>query len=111
MSIGLGVFDLDGEAGESPDDGAVELVLVLLRRLLVEGRCKVVAEAGEQLRPRLNQAEVVAVELFGLVARRRVVGRFRRVTVGDQLGLLLLEELELAPDDVPEAAARQRSSR
>ena len=111
LSIGLGVFDLDGEAGESPDDGAVELVLVLLRRLLVEGRCKVVAEAGEQLRPRLNQAEVVAVELFGLVARRRVVGRFRRVTVGDQLGLLLLEELELAPDDVPEAAARQRSSR
>ncbi len=70
-----------------------------------------VAEAGEQLRPRLDQAEVVAVELFGLVARRRVVRRFRRVAVGDQPALFVLEEVELAPDDVSEAAAGQRSSR
>ncbi len=111
MSIGLGVFDLDGEAGESLDDGAVELFLVLLRRLVVQGRSEVVAETGEQLRAGLDQVEVVAVELFGLVARRRVVRRFRRVAVGDQPALFVLEEVELAPDDVSEAAAGQRSSR
>ena len=71
-------------------------------------RREVVAERRELLRARLDEIEVVPVALLGLVAAGRVVGALRLLAVGDQVGVLPLEEVELAPDHVLE---RHTSSR
>ena len=80
----------------------VELRLVDLRDLLAHRRSKAVAKLRKAIRPRLDEIEVVAVLLLGLVAIRGVVGALGRVAVRDQVCTLLLEEVKLAPDDVLE---------
>jgi len=58
--------------------------------------------------PGLDEIQIVAVALLGLVAVGGVVRALRVVAVGDQVRALLLEEVELPPDHVFEA---HRSSR
>ena len=45
----------------------------MLHRLLAEGGREVVAQVGEDLRRRLDDVLVVAVALFGIVARAAVI--------------------------------------
>jgi hypothetical protein len=104
----LELFDLQREAREPCDDGAVELELVLLGGLLGHRRGEGVAQLREPLGSRLDEVEVLPVALLGFLAPGGVVGPLGRLAVGNQLRLLVLEQVELAPDDVLEG---QRSSR
>ena len=76
---------------------------------IVDG--EVVAQVREQLGAGLDEVEVLAVALLGLVAVGCVVGALGLLAVGDQRGLLVLEQLELALNQVREARAAHRSSR
>ena len=89
-------------------DRPVELRLVGLGSVLVHGRGEAVAELCEPVRAGFDEIQIVAVALLGLVAVGGVVRALRGVAVGDQLRALLLEEVELPPDQVLEA---HRSSR
>lgn len=105
---GLELFDLQREARQSCEYGPVELGLVLLGGLGRHRRREVVAERSELLGSGLDEIEVVPVALLGIVAAGRAVGALRLLAVGDQVGVLPFEEIELAPDDFPEG---QMSSR
>ena len=59
----------------------------------------------------LDEVEVLAVALLGFFAVGCVVGSFGVLAVGDQRGLLVLEQLELALNQICEARATHRSSR
>src|SRR6185437_5752846 len=69
----LGVLDLEPEAGQPLDDRAVEGVLVVVRRGLVERRGEVVPKVGEDLGARLDELLVVAETLLGLLPAGAVV--------------------------------------
>src|SRR2546430_2755602 len=73
-SASSAVLDLEGEAAEALEHGVVEGVLVLLARVLVEGRGEVVPKVRQQLRPGFDQVDVIAVTLLSFVARRAIVG-------------------------------------
>jgi hypothetical protein len=89
----------------------VEGFLVRGHGVRVEGRGVRVAERGEQLGTRLDEVEVVAVALLRFVSLGAVVGRLRGCAVPDQVGVLTLEEVELAADDVGKSPpSDQRSS-
>jgi endonuclease/exonuclease/phosphatase family metal-dependent hydrolase len=107
----LAILDLERESGQPLDDGAVELPLVHLRGLLVERRSEVVAQVGQELRACLDEIDVGAVPLLGLVARRRVVSALGLLAFTDQILLLADEEFELARDDFGEAAAPEHAPR
>jgi hypothetical protein len=67
-----------------------------------------IAEPRELLRSRLDEIDVLPVALLGLVAAGSVVGPLRLLAVGDQIGVLPLEEVELAPDYVLEGRVSSR---
>src|SRR5688500_6327054 len=98
------VLALQGETREATEDGAIEGRFVLVGGGVVEGSRVVVAKLGQRFRRRLDEVEVLAVALLGLVAPGAIVGVFRRLGLSDQPGLLALEQVELPLDDVLEAA-------
>ena len=70
-----------------------------------------VAQVREQLRTRLDNVDVLAVALLGLIARGVVVGVFGFGALAEQLGVLALEEVELARDEVREPAPPEHRPR
>ncbi len=79
------------------------------RGVLVERPRETVAHVGERLRRGLDDVDVVAVRLLGLVARRAIVLPLGGAAVRDQLRLVLGEDVELAGDHVGEAAAEDHT--
>ena len=67
-----------------------------------------IADRRQLLRSGLDEIDVIPVALLGLVAVGRVVGSLRLLALGDQIGMLALEEIELAPDDVLEGHMSSR---
>ena len=55
-----------------------------------------IAHVGEELGPGLDRVDVVAVQLFGLVAAGRVVGLEAGVRLVDHVAVIALEQVELA---------------
>jgi hypothetical protein len=88
-------------------DGAVEGLRVALALGLVERPLVAVADVGERLGAVLDEIDVLAVALLGLVAVGLVVAAFRLVAGDDQVGVLAPEQLELALDHVGEAGAAE----
>ena len=86
-------------------DCAVERLLVLLRRVLVEGRREVVAKVGKHLGCRLDEVDVVAIAFFRLAALGPVVRTLGGDAVLDETALLALEQIELPLDQVGETRA------
>ena len=80
---------------------------VLLRCVIVECRGEVVAQVGEDFRPRLDEIDIVAVPFLGFVAFCAVVRALCGDAVVDQSALLSLEEVELSLDQVGEARTSQ----
>jgi len=70
----------------------------------------VVAEIGERLGRRLDEVGVLAEVFFGLLARGPVVGALGLADRDQELGLLLGEEGQLAPDQVAIRAPEDQSS-
>src|SRR5207249_8945661 len=104
------VLQLDGEPWEPFTDGPVEGLLVLRRSLLAEG-CRIrITDRREELCAGLDEVEIVAVALLGLLARRRRVRPLRGGTVGDEPGLLALEQCELTRDHIAEAPPEDHRS-
>ena len=103
------VLDLEREAPEASQHGLVEGLLVLLGRILLERRREVVTKVGQDLGPRLDEVDVVAVALLRLVAWRLVVRPLGRDTVFDEPALLAFEDVELAIDELRETCAPEPS--
>src|SRR6059058_5149133 len=91
-------------------DGAIELVLVGLRGVLVERPLEVVADVGQELGAGLDHVDVVAVALLRLVARRCVVGPLGFLTLVEQIGVLADEKIELPRDDLGEPVAAEHAT-
>src|SRR5918911_306568 len=104
------VLDLQREPGQALQDGPIEGRFVLLGCVVLEGRRVAVAQVGEELGRRLDEVHVVTVSLLGLRAVGAVVRALGGDAVGDQSGVLALEEVELARDDVGEALAEDHAS-
>jgi hypothetical protein len=104
--------DLEAEARQALPDRPVERRLVGLGRMLVERPLEGVAEVGERLGALLDEVDVLAVALLGLVAPRLLVAALRLLAGLDQAGVVVREELQLTRDQVAEAvpAEDQRSS-
>ena len=71
--------------------------------LLVERGREVVAQPGEDFGAGLDEVDVVAVTLLGLVARSSVVRALGRDAVVDQAALVPFEQIKLPLDHVREA--------
>src|SRR5262249_20763953 len=99
------VLDLERKAGQPFDDCAVERGFVLLGRVVVERLRVRVADVGEDLRARFKEVDVVAVTLFGFVSVGLVVRSLGCDAVVDQAAVFAGEQVELASDNVAEAAA------
>ena len=69
-----------------------------------------VADVGQQLRPGLDEVQIVAVAFLRLAAVRMVVSALGGVAVVDQAAVVALEEIELARDRVGEAASAEDQS-
>src|SRR5919197_405801 len=110
MWVTSAVFYLQREAREALQDGTVEARFVFLGGVGLDRGRVPVAEVGEQLGARLDEVHVVTVPLLGLVAVGPVVRALGGLAVGDQAGVLPLEEVELARDDVGEALAEDHPS-
>ena len=93
------------KTAEALADFAVERLLVLLRRVVVEGRREVVAKVGKHLGCRLDEVDVVAVAFFRFAALGPVVGTLGGDAVLDETALLALEQIELPLDQVGETHA------
>ena len=96
--VGSGVFDVEREAGEAFGDRLVELPLVLLIDALFERARERVADVGQDLDARLNRIDIVAVELFRVVAISLVVGIEPLLRLRDHVRVVSHEEIELAGD-------------
>ena len=95
---------------EALDGRAVESLAVGVGRVLPQRRGVRIAQRGERLGARFADEQVVAVELLGLVALGGVVGRLGVAGLSQQRGLVLREQVELALDQVGEAAAAEPQS-
>jgi hypothetical protein len=100
----LELVDLEREAGEATAHGLVEGSQVLVGCAFIE-RCGIaVPHLGECLRPELDELLKAAEDLLRLFAISAVVGPLGLVDAGQELGVLLLEEVELAIDQLGEPA-------
>ena len=88
----------------------LEGLLVLVGGVLVEGARVGVADLGQRLRGEVDAVDVVAVALLRLVPGRLVVGAQVELHVLEQARLLDGEQVELARDEVGEAAAEDHRS-
>jgi hypothetical protein len=104
------ILDLERETRKPLHDSAIERVAVFVRDLALERRRIVVAEIGEHLGARLDDVHVVAEELLGALPIGAVVRGLGIVRLCDQVGVVLLEQVELPADDVGKAAAEDQSS-
>lgn len=102
------LVDLEREAGETAVDGRVELRDVLVGRVLVERRRVSIAQLRQRLGPELDKLLEAAEDLFGLLALCTVVLLLRLVHAGQEGRVLLLEEIELAVDQLREAPGHSR---
>ena len=82
----------------------VELPDVLNGRVLVERRGIGIAELGERFGAVLDELLEATVDLFGVLAVCPVIVPFRLLHAGQEVHVLLLEEVELAVDQLGEAA-------
>src|SRR5207248_9231938 len=82
-SDGSAVLDLEPERPEPLCNAAVELGLVLLGRVVVEGLPEGPADVGEDLGTGLDRVHVVAGELFRAVTVATVVGVESLLRLGD----------------------------
>src|SRR5215218_9604989 len=105
MRASSAILDLECKAPEALQHGGVERVLVLGRGLLVERGREVVAQPREDFGTGLDEVDVVAVALLGLVARSAVVRALGRDAVVDQAALVAFEQIELPFDNVREACS------
>src|SRR3954452_19280179 len=99
--------DLEPEARETLPHGAVERLLVLLASVLVERPLERVADVGEGLGALLDEVDVLAVALLGLVSLGVVVPLLGLLAVAHEVRVILLEQVELARDHVDEALAAE----
>ena len=106
----LVLVELVREPREALARRAVELAPVRVGGVEVE-RARVPVAELEQVRGGLaDLVEVVAVGLLGLVALGRVVAPLHDRQRGQELGLLALEQIELARDQILERAAPQHEA-
>src|SRR5581483_5514909 len=97
----------EGERREALGERALELALVVLPRLLIERTRVGVADLLERVLHDIDRVHVVAVQLLRLVAVARVVRVEPRLRLRDVAGVLALEEVELAGDQVAKARPSQ----
>ena len=102
MTIADGRAHLEALAG-----ALVEGLPIGLRREVVERPGVGVAELLEGIPTRIGTVDEVAVAVFCLACRRSLVGAQRCLAFGDQAGVLLREQVELAPDELVEWPAPQ----
>ncbi|MEO8291462.1 MAG: hypothetical protein ABI649_10775 [Gaiellaceae bacterium] len=100
------LVELQAVAREACSHEVVEDEPVLLGRLVVEGLCKSVSHLDEGVATGVHKVDELALELLGFVAIGAVVGGEGFLHLGEQLGLLVAEERELAPDHLLEATIR-----
>jgi endonuclease/exonuclease/phosphatase family metal-dependent hydrolase len=100
---------LQPETGEPLPHARVEDLAVLLRRIVVERSRVRVAKRDELLAARVHEIDEVAVALLRLIALGVGVGPERGLAIPDEAGVLALEEVELALDDVGEPAAAAKA--
>src|SRR5215211_3308049 len=99
--------EIEGEAPELLAREPVEGPAILLRRVEVEpGRVRF-AQLDERVLSRLDDDQVVAVALLGLVPLGAVVRSQRALGLLEELGVLALEGAELALDHVGEASTAE----
>ena len=106
-------IELEREAREASAGELVERGDVLLGGLVSQGADVLVAHRDELVVGGVNHVEEVAVALLGLLGGRVVVRPQGQLAVVDQPPVLLLEEVELALDEVGEtrtAKAKQSGS-
>src|SRR5439155_9597941 len=106
----LPILDLEREARQPLEDGAVERALVLGGDVALEARGVPVAEVGKELRRRLDEIHEVTVSLLRLLARRAVVRAFSGFAIVQKARVVAHEEVELARDGVVEATAEHDPS-
>ena len=85
-------------------DGVVEGGDVLVGRLFVERRGIAVAHVGQRLGPEFDELLKAAKKLLGFLAIGTVVSPLRLVDAGQELSVLLLEQVELAIDQLGKPA-------
>jgi hypothetical protein len=98
------LVELEAEAGQPFSDEVVEDESVFLGRLLVERLREGISHVDECLTARVHEVDELAVALLGLVPTGAVIGLERLLDLGEQLGLVLAEERQLALGQLPEAA-------
>ena len=97
--------------GEALPGRAVERRLVFERCVLVERRGVGLAQLDQPVRERVEQELEVAVRLFRVLALGGVVRPLCLAGLGQRLGLVLGEQVELTPDETGEAIAAQKAQR
>ena len=92
------------EAGQPFSDEVVEDEPVFLGRLLVERLREGISHVDKCLTAVVHEVDELSVALLGLVPTCAVVGRERLLDLGEELGLVLAEERQLALGQLLEAA-------
>ena len=97
------LVELETEAREPCSDEIVEDEPVFVGRLVVEGLREGITHVHEYFAAGVHEVDELAVALLGLVAAGTVVGSESLLHLGEQLGLVLAEERQLALGDLLEA--------
>lgn len=100
------LVELETEAREPSSDEIVEDEPVFGGRLVVEGLRESVTHVDEYFAAGVQKVDELAVALLSLVAAGTVVGPESLLHLGEQLGLVLAEERQLALGDLLEAGRR-----
>jgi hypothetical protein len=104
VAVARPLAELETEARQPFSDEVVEDEPVFLGRLVVEGLRESVTHVDEYFAAGVHEVDELAVALLGLVAAGTVVGAESLLHLGEQLGLILAEERQLALSDLLEAA-------
>jgi hypothetical protein len=103
VAVARPLAELETEARQPFSDEVVEDEPVFLGRLVVEGLRESVTHVDEYFAAGVHEVDELAVALLGLVAAGTVVGAESLLHLGEQLGLILAEERQLALGDLLEA--------